>query len=155
MNVAIFWDIAPYSSSAVANADFLLCWFPALKLEVIRSSEEVIRSSESSVHIRTTRNYIPEDGSIQEMFMLANIMPCSLLKVKRRFIGECHHSQDWTIRVVCYLHLRNASCQATTLLTLKTYMIQHLKYKCVDADLVKGNDINKNPFSNEYIPKYL
>jgi hypothetical protein len=38
------------------EAGFLLCWFLALNMEVIRSSE-------TSVHIQTTRRYIPEDDN--------------------------------------------------------------------------------------------
>jgi hypothetical protein len=38
------------------HAGFLLGWFSTLKMEMIVSSE-------MSVHIRTTRRYIPEDGN--------------------------------------------------------------------------------------------
>jgi hypothetical protein len=38
----------------VPQAGFMFGWFSALKLEVIRSSE-------TSVHIRNTQRYIPED----------------------------------------------------------------------------------------------
>jgi hypothetical protein len=41
----------------VLHAGFLLRWFSTLKMELIDSSE-------TSVHIRTTRSYIPEDGNI-------------------------------------------------------------------------------------------
>jgi hypothetical protein len=43
--------------SHLLRAAFLLCWFPTLKMEVIPSSE-------TSIHIQTTRQYIPEDGNI-------------------------------------------------------------------------------------------
>jgi hypothetical protein len=58
MNVAIFWDIAPRPSHLL-HSGFLLGWFSNLKMEVIRSSE-------TSVYIRATQRYIPEDGNIQE-----------------------------------------------------------------------------------------
>jgi hypothetical protein len=50
MHVAILWDTAPCSP--------LNCWFSTLKMEVIRFSE-------TSVHIWTTRRHIPEDCNIQ------------------------------------------------------------------------------------------
>jgi hypothetical protein len=40
------------------HAGFLLGWFLILKMKAIPSPE-------TSVHIRTTRRYIPEDGSIR------------------------------------------------------------------------------------------
>jgi hypothetical protein len=81
MYVATFRDIAPYSPyvyrcfrwtyrlhlqglisayalSHLLYVGFLLGWFSALKIIVISSSE-------TSVHIRTTRCYIPEDCNIQ------------------------------------------------------------------------------------------
>jgi hypothetical protein len=48
MKVAFFWDIA------LTLAAFLCGRFSTLKMEVICSSE-------TSVHIRTRRRYIPED----------------------------------------------------------------------------------------------
>jgi hypothetical protein len=41
----------------ILHVDFLLCWFSAIKMEVIRSSE-------NSVRTRIKRCYIPEDGNI-------------------------------------------------------------------------------------------
>jgi hypothetical protein len=40
------------------HAGFPLCWFSILKMEMTRSCE-------TSVHLWTTRRYIPEDGNIQ------------------------------------------------------------------------------------------
>jgi hypothetical protein len=45
------------------EAGFLLSWFSTLKMEVIPSSE-------TSVNIRTTQSYIPEDGNILTRFVL-------------------------------------------------------------------------------------
>jgi hypothetical protein len=76
-NVAIFWDIAP--SSLYVNRRFrgtyhlhLLgrksaqpssaCWF--LGRLIFNPEDVVIRSSETSDHIQTTRRYIREDGKI-------------------------------------------------------------------------------------------
>jgi hypothetical protein len=61
MNVAIFFNIAPsspYMPSHLQHAGFLLGLFSIMKMEVITSYE-------TSIHIRTTRRYIPEDGNIQ------------------------------------------------------------------------------------------
>jgi hypothetical protein len=60
MNVAIFCDIAPcrpYVPSHLLHAGFLLSSFSTLKMEVIRSSETL-------VHIWTSRRYIQQDGNI-------------------------------------------------------------------------------------------
>jgi hypothetical protein len=43
--------------SHLLKAGFLLGYFSTLKMQVIQTSE-------TSVHIRTTWNYIPEDGNI-------------------------------------------------------------------------------------------
>jgi hypothetical protein len=58
MNVAIFWDTAQESREiylAPVAHFFFLGRFSTLKIEVICSSE-------TSIHIRTTRQYIPENG---------------------------------------------------------------------------------------------
>jgi hypothetical protein len=59
VNVATFWDIAlcrPYTGSILPShllhSRFLLGRFATMKMEVMRSSE-------TSVHVRTTRHYIP------------------------------------------------------------------------------------------------
>jgi hypothetical protein len=58
-NVSIFWDIA--LPSHLLHSDFLLGWFSTVKMEVIHSSE-------TSVHIRTTRRYYtPEDGNVRSV----------------------------------------------------------------------------------------
>jgi hypothetical protein len=46
----------------VLHSGFLLCWFVTLKMGIIRSPE-------TSVHIRTTRRYIPEDGNIHSAIL--------------------------------------------------------------------------------------
>jgi hypothetical protein len=46
-----------YIATLGLRHDFLLGWFLALNMEVTRCSE-------TSVRIRTTRRYIPEDGNI-------------------------------------------------------------------------------------------
>jgi hypothetical protein len=78
IKLVIFWDIAPCSpymnrcfggtyhrhlqgrksaeQETSESSSFLLGWYWTLKMEVIRSSE-------TSVHIRSTRRYIPEDGN--------------------------------------------------------------------------------------------
>jgi hypothetical protein len=56
--------------SNLLNAGFLLGWFSTLKMEVIRSSE-------TSVHIRITRRYIPENGNIHNYFY-ENLKSCIL-----------------------------------------------------------------------------
>jgi hypothetical protein len=45
------------TTSHLLHSGFLLGWVSTLKMELIRSSE-------TSVHIRTTRRYIPEGGNI-------------------------------------------------------------------------------------------
>jgi hypothetical protein len=52
MDVTIFWDIAPAARLLFYRL------FSTLKMEMISSSE-------TSVHIPTTRRYIPEDGNIR------------------------------------------------------------------------------------------
>jgi hypothetical protein len=54
----IFWDIAPCSPDYLLHSGFLLGRFSTLKMEVIRSSE-------TPVHMQTTRRYtsIPENGN--------------------------------------------------------------------------------------------
>jgi hypothetical protein len=49
--VAIFWDVSPCSRCHLLHAGFMPCWFSALKMEAIHSSE-------MSVHIRTTRLHV-------------------------------------------------------------------------------------------------
>jgi hypothetical protein len=49
------WQMA--LPSHLVYAGFLLVWFSAMKMEVICFSE-------TSVHIRSARRYVPEDGSI-------------------------------------------------------------------------------------------
>jgi hypothetical protein len=143
MNVAILWDIAPCSPytnrrfrrnyhlhlqsrkqaeketrlqqilpNHLLKAGFLFCWFSTLKTEVIISSE-------TSVHILTTRRYIPEDGNILKWYphpvsvnvplaqitQLTNVMYYGLWKwvtvdrlqcVPERFVfsafTDCHYS---------------------------------------------------------------
>jgi hypothetical protein len=45
---------------------------------------EVISSSGTSAHIRTTRRYIPEDGNIQELLIFLNAE--TGLKTEHRFV---------------------------------------------------------------------
>jgi hypothetical protein len=47
-------------------AGFLLVWFSTLKMEVIRSSE-------TSVHMRNTKRHIPEDDNIQTIVVRTSI----------------------------------------------------------------------------------
>jgi hypothetical protein len=115
MNVAIFWDIAlcsPYvyqrlggtyhlqlqdrksagQETSVYNVARLLCfllgWFSILKMEMIRSSE-------ASVHIRTTRHYIPKYDNIHRCswwllkFKVSTFLDwhkCCLLTFGRQFL---------------------------------------------------------------------
>jgi hypothetical protein len=64
MNVTIFWDIEQYVISLsrilpsyLLSASILLGLFLTPKMEVIRFSE-------TSVHILTTRCYIPDNGNV-------------------------------------------------------------------------------------------
>jgi hypothetical protein len=73
MKIAIFWDIAPcspymsrhfggtYQNSAELCLATWSRWFFARMIFDLKM--EAIGSSEMSVHIRTTRRYIPEDGN--------------------------------------------------------------------------------------------
>jgi hypothetical protein len=54
MKNAVFWDVAAVCSHLL-NAGSSLADFSPLKMEAIRSSE-------TSVHTRSTRRHIPEDG---------------------------------------------------------------------------------------------
>jgi hypothetical protein len=71
--VAIFWDTAwcslyvnrnfrglsqQFCLATCWHAGFLFAWFSTLKMEAIHSTETLI-------HIWTTRRYIPEDGNIR------------------------------------------------------------------------------------------
>jgi hypothetical protein len=53
MKNAVFWDVA------AANAGYSHADFSILKMEAIRSSE-------TSVHTRSRRHHIPEDGILQQ-----------------------------------------------------------------------------------------
>jgi hypothetical protein len=55
---AIFWD---GDRQILPHAGFLFGWFSNLKMEEISSSETL-------VHILTTRHYIPENGNIHILF---------------------------------------------------------------------------------------
>jgi hypothetical protein len=55
MKNAVFWDVAPCSLQPPAQADFSLADFSTLKMEAMRFSE-------TSVHTRSTRRHIPDDG---------------------------------------------------------------------------------------------
>jgi hypothetical protein len=88
MNVAIFWDIAPCSpyfnrcfGGHLLHAGFLLSWFLTLK-------RGVICSSETSVHIRTTR-YIPEDGNIHIKFVIK--YTCSIMLYSYTILFSLHY----------------------------------------------------------------
>jgi hypothetical protein len=77
MSVAIFWDIAPCSSyvnryfggsaTYYKPVSWLANFWP-LKIEVICSFE-------TSVHIRTTRLYIPEDGNTSNVLFCEIVSP--------------------------------------------------------------------------------
>jgi hypothetical protein len=60
MKNAVFWDVAPCKSclQQPAHAGSSLADFSILKMKAIRSSE-------TSVHTRSTRLHIPEDGILQ------------------------------------------------------------------------------------------
>jgi hypothetical protein len=57
LNVATFWDIEPCTSSHLLQAGSFFGGFSTLKMEVMRSSE-------TSVHVWTTGCYISQDGNI-------------------------------------------------------------------------------------------
>jgi hypothetical protein len=60
MKNVVFWDVAPYRSclQPPAHAGSSIADFSALKMEAIRSSEK-------SVHTRSTRSNFPEEDSLQ------------------------------------------------------------------------------------------
>jgi hypothetical protein len=61
MKNAVFWNVGPCRSGSLqppAHANSSFADFSTLKVEAIRSSE-------TSVHTRSTRHHIPEDGILQ------------------------------------------------------------------------------------------
>jgi hypothetical protein len=68
MNIVIFWNIAPCSPyvnrcfGGTYHSIFATRWFLVRLILILKI--ELIYSSETSVHIRTTRRYIPEYGNI-------------------------------------------------------------------------------------------
>jgi hypothetical protein len=56
-----------FRTSHLLHADFLLGWFSTLKTEVIISSE-------TSIHKRTTRLYIPEDDNISNVTLYCSMI---------------------------------------------------------------------------------
>jgi hypothetical protein len=61
VNVAIFWDVAPFIPYGTYR----------LHLQGRKSAkQETIVRQVASVHTRTTRRYIPEDGSVYELNVL-------------------------------------------------------------------------------------
>jgi hypothetical protein len=71
MKNAVFWDVAPCISrlQPPAYAGPSLADFVTLKMEAIRSSE-------TSVHTRSTQRHIPEDGIILDIFCLHHSVHC-------------------------------------------------------------------------------
>jgi hypothetical protein len=73
MNAAIFWDIAqcnPYVNRLFGGTYHLHIQGRKSAEQETRAQQVVrlIPSSETSIHIRTTQRYIPEDGNIH-LFM--------------------------------------------------------------------------------------
>jgi hypothetical protein len=71
INVTIFWNIAlcgPYVKRRFGGqAGFLPVWFLTLRMQVIHSSE-------TSVHIRSRRCYIPQDGKLKYIIIIIIIL---------------------------------------------------------------------------------
>jgi hypothetical protein len=71
MKNADFWDVAQCNLvAAPAHAGYSLAKFSTLKMEAIRSSE-------MSVHSRSTRRHIPEAGILYEAHYYVIFSNCS------------------------------------------------------------------------------
>jgi hypothetical protein len=77
MKNAVFWDVVPCRS---AQAGSSLADYSTLNMEAISSSE-------TSVHRRSTRHQIPEDGILQLFSVfLEQLMAISRLRISIGFI---------------------------------------------------------------------
>jgi hypothetical protein len=148
MNIAIFWDIAPCSMyvircfeakhylhlqyrksaeqalpSLLLQAGFLQGWFSALK-------EGVISSSETSVHIRTARRYIPEDGDILKTRSYIRYIH-TYIHTLHTYIHTLHtyiHTSIHTYIHYIHTHIRYIHTYVTYIHTLHTSIHTYVTY---------------------------
>jgi hypothetical protein len=115
LNAAIFLDTAPCRiSRCLLHAGFLLDPFPTLKMEVIRSSE-------TSVHIRTTRRYIPEDWSIRN-YRCENLKSC----ISLRHLQQNNFMLTSLTSIQKRWERKKASKQETVLIKIKLQFSGHI-----------------------------
>jgi hypothetical protein len=65
MKSTMLWDITPHAFTLISCSDY----FSTLKMEAICSSETSVDSQQ------TTRRYIPEDGTLHNIIMVAKFLP--------------------------------------------------------------------------------